>query len=142
MDPFEQVLKVHPWLARFKEGLQPECPDCNVGIGEKHQGGCDIARCSECGEQHMVCCCEEGQPDIWTGLMYPVEHKVCLEKGFWCYDAIRVDGDEFPITSPEMHTLALRLRDKGFPMEFHIPCTEDYPGAHADLNRAMIHRQK
>ena len=142
MDPFEQILKVHPWLVHFKEDLQPHCPDCRVGIGRKHRKHCDIARCSVCQLQLLACACKKGQPDLWIGLMYPVEHKICLDKGFWCYDAILVDGDEYPVTSAEMRNLGLRLRDHGFPVRFHIPCTKDYPGAHADLNRAMLHVQK
>ena len=143
LTPFQQVLQAHPWLKEFETTLQPLCPDCKVKVGDKHEPGCDIARCSICGDQHMCCNCEDGQPDIWIGLMYPTECKLCLEKGFWCFTAILVDGDEYPITSPEMHHLAMRLRDeKGFKMRFHIPCGRDDPGASPDINRAMMFTQR
>jgi hypothetical protein len=55
---------------------QPKaCPDCGVEPGRPHVEGCDIERCSICGEQRLSCGCDEtGRPDKhdrsfsrWTG---------------------------------------------------------------------------
>jgi hypothetical protein len=44
------------------------CPDCGVAVGIVHQEGCDVARCTKCGEQRLGCSCKRGSGDIWTGL--------------------------------------------------------------------------
>jgi hypothetical protein len=51
------------------------CPDCGVEPGRPHVEGCDIERCSGCGEQRLSCgCFETGRHDKhdpsfsrWTG---------------------------------------------------------------------------
>lgn len=47
-----------------------QCPDCAVEVGCTHREGCDVERCTVCGEQRMCCECEEHMPEhaIWTGL--------------------------------------------------------------------------
>jgi hypothetical protein len=53
------------------------CPDCGVAPGRPHVEGCDIERCSGCGEQRLSCgCFETGWHDKhdpsfsrWTGFM-------------------------------------------------------------------------
>jgi hypothetical protein len=145
MSEFQHIIDLYPWLETFKDLLAPKCHDCGVKIGEQHQNGCDTARCSVCGGQHMICGCEDGEADLWLGLMYLMEHKICLDNGYWCRDAIYLDGEEFIVTSPEMHRLGLRMQFSkvpGFQMKFHIPCTQDDVGAHADLNRAALQSQK
>ena len=46
------------------------CPDCNVKPGELHESGCDVERCSICGEQWISC--GHGRRDKrfsrWTGI--------------------------------------------------------------------------
>lgn len=48
----------------------PACPGCDVAPGQPHQDGCDVARCTECGEQRISCSHEEsadGWGQIWNG---------------------------------------------------------------------------
>jgi hypothetical protein len=72
------------------------CHDCGAKPGERHEEGCDVARCTSCGSQRLVCSCEDGEPEIWTGLWLGVkecyEQKlICFDEGFnsnwhWCFD--------------------------------------------------------
>ncbi|MCU7493367.1 MAG: hypothetical protein HF312_19530, partial [Ignavibacteria bacterium] len=50
------------------------CPDCGVIPGEIHKEGCDVERCSACGEQRLLehltgTQCKEHDPGFarWTG---------------------------------------------------------------------------
>ncbi len=158
-DAIEAVLERFPWMEAFKDRLQEKCHDCGKSIGERHTPGCDAARCRECGCQHMCCGCDT-EPDIWSGLMMPNLHWICLQRDLWCYDAIVINDKEHPITTPELYRLALDIQLAGDPLEqfkenlqelagepvrsvkprirWHIPCKRDDPGAHADLNRASL----
>lgn len=47
-----------------------DCPDCGVAPGHTHLPGCDVERCSTCGQQVIGCDCEgEHDPKLtfWTG---------------------------------------------------------------------------
>jgi len=49
----------------------PTCPDCGTPIGKPHQDGCDVARCTACGNQRISCqhsSTETGWGQIWTGV--------------------------------------------------------------------------
>ena len=115
----------------------PKCHDCGVEVGEKHKPGCDTARCSVCSGQLLSCGCKKGKPDIWIGLMYPEEHKICLEQNFWCRDFVFAENSKFV---PEWRVLkgtevsdALRA---SLPIRWHVPCNREDEESHADLNRA------
>jgi len=60
------------------------CHDCGVKPNEQHKEGCDAARCTSCGGQRLSCDCEDGEPDIWTGLWAGI--KECYENKMICYD--------------------------------------------------------
>lgn len=160
----EALIERFPWMVEFTDKLQETCHDCAVTIGQRHVVGCDAARCRLCGGQHMCCGCDV-EPDIWSGLMMPHLHYICLVDELWCYDAIEINGKEFPITSPEMSRLGLSIQLSGDPLEqyqdnlrdiageevvsvnpcmkWHIPCKKGDPGAHADLNTAsMVNAQR
>ena len=47
---------------------QPQCPDCDVMIGEPHVDGCDVARCLVTGLQRLSCEADHDcGTDTWTG---------------------------------------------------------------------------
>ena len=45
------------------------CPDCQVAPGKIHLVGCDVERCSTCGQQALQCDCINHDPQFsrWTG---------------------------------------------------------------------------
>lgn len=43
------------------------CPDCGILTGDRHLTGCDVARCTHCGQQHLGCDDPAATPNIWTG---------------------------------------------------------------------------
>lgn len=46
----------------------PICPDCEVGLGQYHIEGCDVARCLATGRQRLAHGASCGCPqDVWTG---------------------------------------------------------------------------
>ncbi len=82
---------------------EKKCPDCRVSPGERHEDGCDVARCSLHGKQYLFCqdCLDEGfmmfspqandvMPTIWTGEWPGVEE--CREMGLYVYDFPGVPG--------------------------------------------------
>jgi hypothetical protein len=160
----EALIERFPWMIELEDLLQETCHDCAVAIGEHHIPGCDAARCRKCGGQHMVCGCDV-ETDIWSGLMMPNLYYLCLVNDLWCYDAIEINGKEFPITTPEMSRLGLSIQLSDDPLvehgdslreiageevtvinrrtKWHIPCKKGDPGAHADLNSAsMLNAQR
>jgi hypothetical protein len=93
------------------------CPDCAVAPGERHDGGCDVARCLATGQQRLQCDGrDEGYPhadhdcgtDVWTG-EWPGDVE-CREFGWWVQDRC--------------------AEGMGW-----VPCAADAPGATEDLNR-------
>jgi hypothetical protein len=47
------------------------CGDCGVEPGQPHQDGCDVERCSVCGNQRLSCACKKGRDKYfarWTGI--------------------------------------------------------------------------
>ena len=49
-----------------------DCPDCGVKPGQPHDAGCDVERCSVCGEQYFCCDDHRDEHDKmfarWTGI--------------------------------------------------------------------------
>jgi hypothetical protein len=74
--------------------IQETCPDCEVTIGELHQPGCDVERCSFCGKPLSAddaCCSTYARGSAatsephrlpWDGVWPGVRE--CREYGLWC----------------------------------------------------------
>jgi len=67
----EKILKERRGKKPSKVPPGPTCSDCAVEVGDPHQNGCSVARCTLCGFQRIIC--QHGsQPvgwgQIWTGL--------------------------------------------------------------------------
>lgn len=73
---------INDLMEKEKEHSSDYCHDCGVGIGEYHQVGCDVARCSECGGQRLSCYCQDGNGGVWSGI-WPGTIEA-LELGFVC----------------------------------------------------------
>lgn len=50
--------------------LLRKCPDCGADPGQVHADGCDVERCSVCGDQRISCGCagHDRQFARWTGI--------------------------------------------------------------------------
>ncbi len=50
--------------------LLKRCPGCGAAPGQLHHPGCDVERCSVCGNQHIMCRCKGHDPAFarWTGI--------------------------------------------------------------------------
>lgn len=68
----------------MKAKKREKCPDCDVGVGELHDDGCDIELCPDCGFQRLSCdCLNITMPRIpWDG-EWP-NTATCVKLGFWC----------------------------------------------------------
>jgi len=101
-----------PAAAPYLRQVKANCPDCGAAIGAAHLAGCDVERCSVCGQQRLRCIFESGgcrdhDPLIesWLG-EWPGSDE-CRRRGWY---AIRAE-------------VGWR------------PCAPDTPGAIPDLNR-------
>lgn len=89
----------------------PNCPDCNVKVGEIHQDGCDLERCPSCGGQLLSCSCADDEvskfkPIPWEGEFPGLAE--CRKFGLYCK---MVSGTG------------------------RVTCNKNEPGAEEDLNR-------
>jgi hypothetical protein len=94
--------------------LLAACPACAAAISEPHERGCDIERCSVCGEQWLLCQCFEHNPllEIWTGRWPGADS--CRALGWYAVWRGRVGW---------------------------VQCAPDTPGAIEDLNRLAVYRE-
>ena len=86
------------------------CHDCGVSIGKKHLKGCDAVLCSFCGDQLMCCGHYDKGNSIYTGIMHPELHEICIKNNLYC-----------------------KGTERGW-----ITCDKNDKGSRHDINRAMI----
>lgn len=88
------------------------CPDCGVGVGDCHEPGCDVERCSNCAGQRCSCSCVHHDPElsVWIGT-WPGE--VTAFALGW-YSRFAADG--------------------------WVECSLGAAGAGPDLNRVAVHQ--
>ena len=101
--------------------LDAPCPDCGVRPGQRHENGCDVSRCPECGHQALACGLhrESGQ-STWTG-EWPGDAE-CREFGWWA-----------------RWTLTTQYSRNGRPDSGpSVRCDADHPDAHPDLTRLTL----
>jgi hypothetical protein len=93
-----------------------KCPDCGAALDQPHNKGCDVERCSSCGQQRISCHCEnwDWPHDKWTG-DWPIGRQriVVVQSGSATY--VRRFVVEAPVTfdrdvlsTREIDALALR----------------------------------
>ena len=107
-------LFVAPLVAALVDVVgRPACPDCVVAVGEWHDLGCDVERCSVCGGQRPQCDCPGHDPDLerWRG-EWPGSDE-CRARGWYAQRA-----------------------DLGW-----RPCRHDEPRARLDFNRLAFFRE-
>ena len=109
-----------------------DCRQCGAVPGAMHVEGCGVERCG-CGYQAIGCDCSEEDyraqrpNNRWTGVWPGVLDAEAL--GYFCRD-FHPDGSPVTKDNPLTHERAMA---RG--IRYHVPCTIDDPGAHADLNR-------
>ena len=71
--PKNYHLPLEEWITLLKgKGvfMKETCPDCGVGLFERHKSNCDITCCSNCGTQRLTCECKTGHNpwfSAWRG---------------------------------------------------------------------------
>lgn len=98
------------------------CPDCAVEPGVRHQDGCDVARCTATGEQHLGC---PGELHAHDGREYG-EHEGRCQPEIW--------GGRWPgeLECEEFGLFVTKESVIGPP--WFIKCGPDHPDRRADLN--------
>jgi hypothetical protein len=110
-----------------KMNIKEKCPDCGTGIGMPHQNGCDIERCSVCGNQRITCECDGHAPlrSVWTG-EWPTGNSVdepfeqTAKVGFvFCNQIVHEKPKPVP-SAPEPAVLSRKYSDDTISKNCHI----------------------
>ena len=73
------------WVEERKNSDKP-CHDCGCAVGDVHEWGCDVARCTKCGGQELSCNCgKQIHRDVWDG-MWPGTKECYEQKLICCWD--------------------------------------------------------
>ena len=111
------------------------CPDCECKEGELHLEMCDVERCPFCGCQIVACRCMARMNGYAE---YPDELSTdeCKSWNFKLEMQGRIPWDgEWPGTAECREYGFWCVPDKGQDGFQYLSCTEDVPGAMADLNQ-------
>ncbi len=122
-----------------------KCHDCGAKPGEKHKGGCDVARCPRCGGQAISCNCiyivngmnpntlETEHPDIYNNGPTEAMYEKWEQQGW--------EDIEKPwsgIWPGVMECREFGWFAKMVPGQGWVQCPATDPDAHENLNRLYM----
>lgn len=128
-----KILELYPWMREIEAisgAIQPNCPDCNTGLGQTHSKNCDIPRNTITGIQRIQDKTPETFEEIWIGIPHPHAHKAAWEENLFYRDLL-IKGEETTV----MHSYNAKEIAKADKVLWEQPCQKNDDGAKVDINK-------